>query len=173
MSSEAEKSRKARGGGLQVVVGRLKASPWAQMVLAAALVLAAVFGLCRVSGLSGRLRPLPLPTSTATILPTATAGPTSVATSTPTVTATATETPVPVVMVGATVEVRGTGSDQLRMRAGPGLNQELLLTVPDGTRLLVIEGPEQADGYNWWKARTEDAQEGWAASDWLVPVAAQ
>jgi hypothetical protein len=47
----------------------------------------------------------------------------------------------------------------------------MLRTLEDGTQLQVLEGPEAADGYEWWKLRTDDGLEGWAAGDWLVPVA--
>jgi len=147
---------------------RLRASSSWQMLLALALVLVAAAGLCRVSGLSNRLTPLPTPTATSTSLPTRTALPTWTLTSTPVPTATA--TPVPVIMPGGQAEVSGVGAQQLRLRAGPGLTHETLRTLQDGTRLTVLEGPEAADGYKWWKVRTEDGQEGWVAEDWLVPV---
>lgn len=170
MSSDARRPRDPPQKVLSDLLERLKTSSAAQLALAAALVLVAAFGLCQISGLSARLRPLPLATAAPTPLPTATKAPTSTATATPEVTATATDTPVPVVMVGTTVEVSGTGTDQLRVRVAPGLTQETVLTLEDGTRVRVMVGPEASDGYRWWKVKTEEGQEGWVAEDWLVPV---
>jgi len=74
-------------------------------------------------------------------------------------------------MAGGNVMVAGTGVAQLRLRAGPGLTQETVATLEDGTRLTVLEGPATADEHEWWKVRTADGQEGWVAGDWLSPVA--
>lgn len=139
------------------------------MLAALVLVLIAVVGICRVSGLANRLRPLPTPTPTATLVPTATALPTLTPTVTPVPTATA--TPVPVIMPGGQVTVKGTEGQQLRLRAGPALTQETLRIVEEGTVLKVLEGPEAADGFNWWKVQTDDGVTGWVAGNWLVPVA--
>lgn len=139
-----------------------------QMLLALALLLVAIAGLCWISGLSNILRPLPPPTATRTPLPTFTPRPTVTLTMTPTPTATA--TPEPQVMPGVQVTVSGTVGQNLRLRAGPGLTQETLSILEEGTRLTVLEGSEAADGYEWWKVRTDDGQEGWVAGNWLIPV---
>jgi DnaJ-class molecular chaperone len=77
---------------------------------------------------------------------------------------------VPVVAVGGQVVVTGTEDAKLKLRAGPGLNQETLLFVEDGTLLQVLEGPESGDGYIWWKVQVPDGQVGWVAGEWLEPV---
>lgn len=74
-------------------------------------------------------------------------------------------------MPGGRAVVQGTGVQQLRLRAGPGLDKEMLCTLPDDTKLMVLEGPELADGYTWWKVQTDDGLVGWVAGDWLVPIA--
>ena len=145
-------------------------SRW-QLLIALSLVLVSVVGLCQMSGLAERLRPLPTPTTSPTEAPTATVPPTPTRTSTPAATATPTDTPVPVVLVGGDVAVTGTGTDELLLRAGPGLTQQTLRSCPDGTRLRVLAGPEEADGHTWWKVRTDGGEEGWVAADWLVPFA--
>jgi hypothetical protein len=153
----------------------LKRAPSWQMALALALVAIALFGLCRVSGLWVRLRPSPTPTGTSaplatrTLLPTWTVTGTSMPTPAPS--ATMTSTVVPVVKPGVSVVVSGTGAQQLRVRSGPGLTYATLSTMADGSRLRVLDGPEAADGYQWWKVQAEDGQEGWVAGDWLSPVA--
>jgi hypothetical protein len=144
-----------------------RASAW-QMLAALAVVLIAVAGLCQVTGLGKRVRPLPTLTPTATAVPTATALPTLTATETPVPTDTA--TPVPAVMTGGQVVVQGTEGQQLRLRAGPALTQETLRIVEEGTILKVLEGPEASDGFQWWKVQTDDGATGWVAGDWLVPV---
>jgi hypothetical protein len=73
-------------------------------------------------------------------------------------------------MPGGQVVVKGTDGQQLRLRAGPALNQETLRIVEEGAILKVLEGPEAADGFQWWKVQTDDGVTGWAAGNWLVPV---
>jgi hypothetical protein len=170
MSSDAQRPRDPPTKLLPSFLEKLRTSSRTQLALAAALVLVSALGLCQISGLSEHLRPLPMPSATSTRLPTGTTAPTSTSTATLTATATATHTPVPVVMAGTTVEVSGTGTDQLRIRVAPGLTQETVATLEDGTRIRVTDGPEASDGYNWWQVKTEEGQEGWVAEDWLVPV---
>jgi hypothetical protein len=163
-----KQSQARESGVLSDLIRRLKASSSWQMLLALAMVLVAVAGLFQVSGLSSRLRPPPLPTGTPTPPPTWTALPTLTPTSTSLPTSTA--TPVPMVLPGGQAMVGGAGAQQLRLRAGPGLNHETLRILEDGTQLKILEGPESAGGHEWWKVQTEDGQEGWTAGDWLVPV---
>jgi hypothetical protein len=139
------------------------------MIAALAVIALSIFGLCQLSGLWNRVTPLPMPTETAVPAATATLVPTGTPTEMPTPTTEPSATPVPVLMPGVHAMVSGSGSLQLRLRAGPGLNQELLLTLEDGTRLELLEGPQTVDGFSWWKVETEDGIQGWAAGDWLVP----
>jgi hypothetical protein len=131
------------------------------------LVIVAAVGLCQVSGLAAKLRPLPMPT--ATPVPTATLVPTAVPTATPVLTPTV--TPVPVLAKGGKAVVKGTEAAKLKVRVGAGLNQETLLFVEDGTILALLDGPQASDGYNWWQVQTPDGLTGWVAGDWLEPVA--
>lgn len=139
------------------------------MLVPLAFVLVAIVGLCQVTGLTARLRPLATATPTVTLVPTATALPTLTPTDTPVPTATA--TPVPEVMPGAQVIVTGTEGQQLSLRAGPALTQDRLRVVEEGAVLTVLQGPEVADGFQWWKVQTDDGLVGWVAGNWLVPVA--
>ncbi len=156
-------------------IRRFRQSPAWQMLLAVALILVALIGLCRISGLADQLRPLPMPTVTAaqvaTQAPLVTATATRTLLPSPSPSPTVTETPVPVILPGGRAVVAGTGAEQLRMRVDPGLTQELVATLADGTRLSVLDGPQSVDGYTWWKVQTEDGQQGWVAGDWLVPTA--
>lgn len=95
---------------------------------------------------------------------------------TPTATPATMHTPVPSkpegsegIKIGGYVQVRGTGGKTLRARSGPGTSYEISARFTEGTRLLVLEGPVEADGYVWWKVRG-DQGEGWSADRWMVPV---
>lgn len=160
---------------LSKLIQMFRQSPAWQMVLAVALIVVALIGLCRLSGLADQLRPLAMPTVTpaqvATRAPQVSATATRTLLPTPSASPTVTETPVPVILPGGRAVVAGTGAEQLRMRAGPGLTQDMVATLSDGTGVNVLEGPESADGYKWWKVQTEDGQQGWVAGDWLVPTA--
>ncbi len=80
--------------------------------------------------------------------------------------------PVPTaVAIGVTAEVDA-GGNGLNLREGPGLTFQVLALLPDGTRLEVLDGPQEVDGYTWWRVRTlDDGREGWVAGDFLRPVA--
>jgi hypothetical protein len=73
--------------------------------------------------------------------------------------------------VGGYAQVSGTGGDALRLRADPGLQTTTLKTIPDGARLLILDGPRDADGIIWWRLRDpSDGAEGWAAELYLAPA---
>jgi uncharacterized protein YraI len=74
------------------------------------------------------------------------------------------------ITVGGYVKVVGAEADQLSYRSGPGLKYARLALLKDGTILKVLDGPEEADGYTWWRLQDEDGFIGWAADDWLEPT---
>ena len=92
----------------------------------------------------------------------------------PTATPTPRPTPIPTIpteiTVGGYVKVIGAEADQLSYRSGPGLNYARLDFVKDGTILKVLEGPQEADGYTWWRLQDEEGFIGWAADKWLKPT---
>ena len=110
---------------------------------------------------------------TVEIIPTVTPALPTIATL-PTATPTPKPTPTPSVpteiKVGGYAKVIGAEADALSYRSGPGLNYARLTIVKDGTILEVLEGPEEADGYTWWRLEDEDGFIGWAADDWLEPT---
>jgi uncharacterized protein YraI len=60
-----------------------------------------------------------------------------------------------------------------RIRSGPGSGGTVLGEAQPGENLLVIDGPQCANGYTWWNVRSLSGLEGWAAegdslSYWLV-----
>jgi len=88
-----------------------------------------------------------------------------------TVTPSPTSTPAAKITVGQMVRVSGTEQEGIRFRTGPGLSYITLDILKEGTKLKVLEGPEEGDGYLWWRLVAEDGTVGWAAQDWLRPVA--
>lgn len=170
MSPDARRRRKRRDITEAPVVGWVLGLPskW-QTALGVAMILVAIAGLYQMLGVAERLRPLPpLPTATATLLAGSTAVTNATVTTAPV--GTVTPTPEPQIAIGGHVVIYGTGEDKLRCRAGPGLAEELVITLDEDTRLTIMDGPVSADDYEWWKIKTEDGQVGWAASDWLLPV---
>jgi hypothetical protein len=73
------------------------------------------------------------------------------------------------IQIGGYVQVHSTGGKTLRARSGPGTDHEVVMRLAEGTQLLVLEGPVEANGYVWWKVRG-DQSEGWCADRWLMPV---
>jgi SH3 domain protein len=53
----------------------------------------------------------------------------------------------------------------VNIRTGPSNNNRILQTITSGTRMEVLEKPEDVDFY---RVRTEDGLEGWIPSQYLV-----
>lgn len=70
--------------------------------------------------------------------------------------------------VGASAWVQSAGGKNLRLRDNPGLQSNAFAGLPPGTKMTLLEGPVQDDGYPWWRIRTEDGREGWVAGTELV-----
>jgi len=64
-------------------------------------------------------------------------------------------------MVGGQARVYTTEGDMLNVRTGPGRNFQRLGTVGNGAIVTILEGSVTADGFNWWRIRLPNAQEGW------------
>lgn len=69
---------------------------------------------------------------------------------------------------GVTVLVGGTRGAGLNIRSEPSRQAEIVTRAKEGDSLTVLEGPQDAGGYVWWKLQTSDGKEGWGASEWLV-----
>lgn len=88
----------------------------------------------------------------------------------PTTPATPTEQPVVLELtVGGYARVVDTEGQPLRARAGPGTSFDVVTRFPEGSRLLILEGPESEGGFTWWQVRGEQG-EGWCADQWLAPT---
>jgi len=51
----------------------------------------------------------------------------------------------------------------MRIRSKPGFSKDILVRVPEGTRLTILSDAECTDNSAWFYIRTEDGQEGWMA----------
>ncbi len=105
---------------------------------------------------------IPGPTSTPLIAPSATHDP-----------ALGTPTPLPgEIALNGFVQISGTNGEGLRIRELPGLEGEHLFLGFDTEVFQVIDGPQEADGYIWWRllAPYDETRSGWAASDFLEAV---
>lgn len=64
-------------------------------------------------------------------------------------------------------------TSDLSVRTGPGTGYSRKAVADQYTGGYVVGGPQNADGYTWWKVRyneddTSGAVVGWSADDWLV-----
>lgn len=75
------------------------------------------------------------------------------------------------ITVGFYAEVANTDGIGVSLRGGASTDSSRLLTVPEGTILLVIDGPREANGFQWWQVRLDDGSEGWVAGDFIIPAA--
>ncbi len=105
-----------------------------------------------------------------TIIPPSTSTPTAVPTQTPGGTATV---PPGQIGIGGYVQITGTQGAGLRIRSAPGQSTDTVFIGEEAETFQVKDGPQQADGYTWWYivAPYDTQRAGWAAADWLAPVA--
>ncbi len=96
-------------------------------------------------------------------------------------TAMPTFTPVPtpdvsvapdVITPGYYAQVVNTDNVGVTIRGGPNASNARLTIAPEGTILLVLDGPQEGSDFLWWQVRLDDGTEGWAAGDFLAPAAA-
>jgi hypothetical protein len=159
---------------------RLVLPTWALLAALVALVIILCVGLILVvraiRGGGAQEVPTALPAgATAAVEPSATfplvGAPTAILT--PTATAElpglATEAPTQPtgIVIGSKVVVQGTRIG-LNVRAEPSTGAKRVGGAKDGDVLVVLDGPQEAGGLTWWKVRTLDGKEGWAAGKYLV-----
>lgn len=158
---------------------RLALPPWALLAILVAIIILLCVGLVLVvqaiRGKNGNATPTPIPTQTRANNPTDTPEP---AISVPTITPTHTvslpidapeASPTPsAIAPGTMVIVQGTLGGGLNIREQPTTYSKQVASAKEGTTLVVLDGPKEADGYVWWQVRTPDGDEGWGAANWLV-----
>jgi len=154
--------------------------PWALLALVvAAAILLCVALVYLVKALRGAETESPVvPTATETVQMAPTFTPTSIptlaivvpeSTDTPPVEVAPEEPIEPAkIAVGAKVVVQGAGAQGINLRANPNTTAKRLRIIAEGTVLTVIDGPQEGQGFTWWKVRTPAGVEGWCAGDWLV-----
>ena len=71
--------------------------------------------------------------------------------------------------IGAFVQITNTQGAGLKVRSESGTDGEATFIGKDGDLFTIIDGPDDKNGYSWWKLQSvEDAQStGWAAADYL------
>lgn len=69
----------------------------------------------------------------------------------------------------AYVKIQGTGGEGLRLRSEPSLSASTNYVGLEDEIFLVLEGPENQDGYQWWllEAPADPSRNGWAVSNYL------
>lgn len=80
--------------------------------------------------------------------------------------------------VNERVRVTMPGDLQLTIRSLPGTDAPVLIRVDSGSEFSVVDGPRNADGYTWFRIRSDDGNiAGWAAeadnnqaNRWLSPL---
>jgi hypothetical protein len=161
---------------------RVVLPPWALLVILVAVVIVLcvvlVFIIRGLTGGDEEAPAVPATTATVELAPTATIQvveptleeqePVTATVVLPTEATEAPPTPITEIGPGASVIVTGTGGRGLNLRAQPTTGGRLVTGVADGTALVVLDGPEDANGFVWWKLQTPDGKEGWGAADWLV-----
>ena len=58
-------------------------------------------------------------------------------------------------------------ADSLVVRQAPGLNAAVVASLPDGTDVLVIDGPVVADGYDWFLLAQGEETLGWSVQGFV------
>lgn len=109
-------------------------------------------------------RPETTPTPVAVIRPTATPRPTPRPTLAP-----PTPTPEPVLRADGFAVITGTDGVVLRARTKPGTSAGIEARFREGQNVRVLEGPQSADGLEWWRVEA-DGVSGWAAAPYLKPI---
>jgi hypothetical protein len=75
------------------------------------------------------------------------------------------------ITVGFYAEVANTDGIGVSLRGGPSTDNSRLFTVPEGTILLVVDGPREANTFIWWQVQLDDGSKGWVAGDFIIPAA--
>lgn len=88
----------------------------------------------------------------------------------PSATPSTTPTSPPILRADSFAVVTNTGKAPLNMRASPSRKAALVAKLSPGKRVKILEGPRIAEGITWWRVEGEQGK-GWAAGDYLAPVA--
>lgn len=142
----------------------------AAIIVAGIIAIGVILGVEKLTGGSGNNKAGTAPSSTTTATVTANASATSSVAASATTPAGAVGTPGGTFTVGQKLTVTGTGQC-LNIRPGPSTSGDAIACVPDGTAVTVTGGPQDAEGYTWWKVQTDEGT-GWAAGNYLAASSA-
>jgi tetratricopeptide (TPR) repeat protein/uncharacterized protein YgiM (DUF1202 family) len=71
----------------------------------------------------------------------------------------------PPLIAGGAATVYPLSGDKLNVREGAGRSNPIVTQLEQGAVVTILEGPQEADGFRWWKIRTSDGIEGWAVDE--------
>lgn len=73
-------------------------------------------------------------------------------------------------VIGTRVQVVGVEAAGLNVRAAPSTNGTIQFQAEEGEVFAIVDGPQNADGYEWWKLEDPNNPErgGWAARNFLM-----
>ena len=78
----------------------------------------------------------------------------------------------PEITAGFYVVVANTDDLGVTVRGGPSTRNVAILVAVEGSYFMVLDGPVEGDGFNWWQVQLEDGTSGWVAANFLEPSAA-
>jgi len=58
------------------------------------------------------------------------------------------------------------------VRGGPSTQNVAMIVAEEGTYLVILDGPLEGDGFNWWQVQLDDEIQGWVVENYLEPAAA-
>ena len=73
-------------------------------------------------------------------------------------------TPLPMLYVGLEAQVQMFDDELLNLRDAPTINSNVLAFLKTTTYLTLLEGPFEAEGYQWWRVRVGN-REGWVVDN--------
>lgn len=72
------------------------------------------------------------------------------------------------ISIGKSVQCTSNG---VNVRSNPGTSASIVGTQNSGAQGVVLDGPQSASGYTWWKVNFSSGADGWMASTYLAEVA--
>jgi tetratricopeptide (TPR) repeat protein/uncharacterized protein YraI len=55
--------------------------------------------------------------------------------------------------------------DKLNVREGAGRSNPIVTQIEPGVVVTILDGPQEMDGFRWWKIQTPDGLQGWAVDE--------
>lgn len=66
--------------------------------------------------------------------------------------------------------IGNTGGAGANIRSNPGLGGTIIEILADGTRIILLEGTEEVDGFEWQYIEMPDTRTGWVVVQFLIPA---